>query len=364
MQIRAALSRQTDGAFSIEEVTLREPGDGEILVKLVAAGICHTDLAVKSTLGGGASPAIFGHEGAGVVEAVGADVTTVKPGDHVILTFASCGQCACCTSGSTTYCENFRALNSGGLAGIGESSHSQGDVKVRGGFFGQSSFATHAITTESNTIVVPDELDLTMAAPLGCGVQTGAGAMMNVLRPGTSSTVLILGLGCVGLAGVMAAKVAGARHIVGVDPIASRRHVAVRLGATLAVEPCADLVHLVRDHTVGRGISHALDTTGMSGAIAQAFDTLGNLGQLVLVGLGMTDLPLDAAALMSGGKTIRGCIEGDARPHEFIPLLAQMYGDGALPLDLIVRHYPFEAINDAVHDMHAGETIKPVLVFQ
>jgi aryl-alcohol dehydrogenase len=161
----------------------------------------------------------------------------------------------------------------------------------------------------------------------------------------------------------MAAKAAGARHIVGVDPFAARREVGVRLGATLALEPSADLVDLVRDLTGGAGISHALDTTGNSGAIAQAFDSLGNLGQLVLVGLGMSDLPQDAAALMSGGRTIRGCIEGDARPHEFIPMLAQMYADGELPLDLIVRHYPFEAINDAVRDMQTGETIKPVLLF-
>lgn len=364
MRIRAALSRETDGAFSIENVTLREPDDAEILVKLAATGICHTDLAVKSSMGGGETPAIFGHEGAGVVEAVGATVTSVKPGDHVILTFASCGRCVRCASGSPTYCEGFRALNLGGIAGAEESMHTQDGGKVRGGFFGQSSFATYAITTEPNTIVVPDELDLTMAAPLGCGVQTGSGAMMNVLRPGPGSAVLVVGLGCVGLAGVMAAKVAGAGHIVAVDPIASRREVAENLGATLALDPAPDMVELIKVHVGGSGISHALDTTGRSGAIKQAFDTLDSLGQLVLVGVGMSDLPLDAAALMSGGKTVRGCIEGDARPHEFIPLLAQMYAEGELPLDQIVKHYSFEAINDAVRDMHAGETIKPVLVFQ
>lgn len=363
MRIRVALSRQPDGDFSIEDVSLRDAGDGEILVKLVATGICHTDLAVKSSLDRGESPAVFGHEGAGIVEAIGANVTSVRIGDHVILTFASCGRCGFCVMGRPSYCAAFRALNSGGIAGIGEPMHHQGVKAVRGGFFGQSSFATHAITTEANTIVVPDDLDLTMAAPLGCAVQTGVGAMMNVLRPGAGSSVLVVGLGCVGLAGVMAAKVAGAGHTVAVDPIASRRRVAEELGATLVLEPSPDLVELIEEQVGGSGISHALDTTGRSGAITQAFEALGNLGQLVLVGVGMTDLPLDAAALMSGGKTVRGCIEGDARPHEFIPLLAQMYAEGALPLDLIVKHYPFEAINDAVRDMNAGDTVKPVLVF-
>jgi aryl-alcohol dehydrogenase len=362
MRIRAALVRASDGDFTIEDVDLREPRAGEVLVKLTATGVCHTDLAIKSSAGDGAAPVVLGHEGAGVVEQVGAGVTGLSVGDHVVLTFASCGGCDFCVRGKPTYCMHFAALNSGGLATTDDTAHTQEGRPLRGGFFGQSSFATHAIASPANAIVVPPDLDLTTIAPLGCGIQTGAGSMLNILRPSTRSSVLIMGLGGVGMAGLMSAVASGAKHVVAVDPVASRREVAQSLGATLALAPSDDLVAQVLDHTAG-GATHALDTTGRGDAIGQAFESLSRTGHLVLVGLGMPDLVLSGAALMSGGRSVTGSIEGDAVPRELIPLLAEMYRDGTLPLGRIVRKYAFDDINQAIADMRTGDVIKPVLVF-
>jgi len=362
MRVRAALVRDADGDFAVEEVELRGPRAGEVLVKIVAAGVCHTDLAIKSSAGNSATPVVLGHEGAGVVEEIGAGVTGMSVGDHVVLTFASCGGCGFCVRGKPTYCVHFAALNSGGLTTTADTAHTQGGQPVRGAFFGQSSFATHAIATPANAILVPHDLDLTTIAPLGCAIQTGAGSMLNILRPPAGSSVMIMGLGGVGMAGLMAAVALGAKHVVAVDPVASRREVAQALGATCALAPSDDLVAEVLDHT-GGGATHALDTTGRGDAVGQAFGSLSRTGHLVLVGLGMPDLTLSGAALMSGGRSITGSIEGDAVPHEFIPLLAEMYRDGTLPLDRIVTNYAFDDINQAIADMRTGDVIKPVLVF-
>ena len=361
MRTRAALVRDSADDFTVEDVELRELRAGEVLVKIAAVGVCHTDLAVKASAGSSATPVVLGHEGAGVVEEIGPGVTGMSVGDHVILTFASCGACDLCLRGKPSYCDHFRALNSGGLTTTDDAAHTQGGRPVRGGFFGQSSFATHAIASPANAIVVPPDLDLTTIAPLGCGIQTGAGSVLNLLRPPPGSSVMIVGLGGVGMAGLMAAVACGAKHVVAVDPVASRRDVAQSLGATCALAPSDDLVAEVLDHTDG-GATHALDTTGRGDAIGQAFDSLSRTGHLVLVGLGMPDLTLSGAALMSGGRSVTGSIEGDAVPREFIPLLAQMYRDGQLPLDRIVRKYAFGDINRAIADMRTGDVIKPVLV--
>jgi aryl-alcohol dehydrogenase len=361
MKIRAAVSRAGSAPFVVEDVDLRDPRPDEILVRLVATGICHTDLTVKEMVGG-AGAVVLGHEGAGVVESVGPDVRGVRPGDHVVITFASCGSCEHCRAGGPSYCERFAPLNSGGVLGPGDDTLSGASGRIGGSFFGQSSFATHALTRSSNTVVVPPTLDLAMAAPLGCGVQTGAGAVLNVLRPDEASRLLILGLGGVGLAALMAARSVGVEKVVAVDPVASRREVARTLGASLVLAPSDDLVAIVHEHA-GGGATHALDTTGNTQVITQAFDALAKRGQLVLVGLGMGELPIDGGQLMSGGRTVRGCIEGDAVPHDLIGGLVAMREAGALPLEAIVRHYPFELINTAVDDMRAGSAIKPVLLF-
>ena len=362
MKIKAALSTGAQTPFEIAEVDLDEPRADEVLVKLSAAGVCHTDLTMKAAWPEAMSPIVLGHEGAGVVEAVGADVTAVRPGDRVLLSYRSCGACQECQHGHPTYCQNFQALNAIGSRPDGTTTMSRGGSPVYGSFFGQSSFASHALAYESNLVVVGEDVDLSIAAPLGCGVQTGAGAVLNVLQPTNGASVVVFGAGGVGLSAVMAAQAAGVGTVIAVDPVESRRAVAGELGATATLDPNSDdVVDAIRQIT-GAGATHALDTTAIGPVINQAVDALAPLGTLALVGVGMPEVALNVQNLIGGGKSIRGLIEGDAVPQEFLPRLLALHADGQLPLEKLIRTYDFDDIETAVADAASGSTIKPVLV--
>src|SRR6476620_1182413 len=363
MQITAALSRDPGTPLTIEQVELQEPRGDEVLVRLVATGICHTDLTVKSVWPAERSPMVFGHEGAGIVESVGDDVTAVKAGDHVIMSYRSCRACPECQQGHPTYCQEFLTLNAIGSRPDGSTPlHSNGDP-IYGNFFGQSSFASHAISYVDNLVVVDEDVDLSLAAPLGCGVQTGAGAVLNVLRPEVDSSFVVFGAGAVGLSAVMAAKSLGVRTIVAVDPVSARRDLALEVGATAAIDPAAgDALDAVRAATDG-GAGYALDTTAIPEVIRQAVDGLATRGVLAVVGVGQPEVTLDISEVINRVKTIRGVIEGDAVPQEFLPRLLEMHARGELPVDKLIRTYPFEDIATAVADAVSGATIKPVLIF-
>lgn len=359
MLISAAVSRAPETPFELTEAELRAPGASEILVRLVASGLCHTDLVAKRAVSPEAGALLLGHEGAGVVEALGAWVTDVSVGDRVILSFSWCGECQSCRADLPAYCTEFAQLN--GLSP--STSVTVGGAPVLGDFFGQSSFATHVITHSRNAVVVPADLDLTLAAPLGCGLQTGAGAIMNVLRPTEDSAVVVYGAGGVGLAAVIAAKLRGAKKIVVVDLVESRLELASQLGATHLVNASTgDTVTAVRTYTAG-GATHSLDTTGVPAVIRGALLSLRPRGELVVVGLGSADLTLDVQDLLTHGKVLRGCIEGDANPRDFIPELIRLYQNGDFPLEALVHRYPFERINDAVADSLSGKSVKPVIEF-
>lgn len=363
MKISAALTRVPQDPFTVEELDIEAPRAAEILVRLVASGVCHTDLVTKQLLPSGV-PFVLGHEGAGVVEEVGQDVTGIRPGDKVLLSYRSCGACGHCRSGHPTYCEQFRALNSSGTRPVdGSTTLSQAGQPVLGSFFGQSSFATYVIATPDNAVVVPQDTDLRSAAPLGCSIQTGAGAVLNVLRPQETARVVIYGAGGVGLAALMAAKASGAAAIVAVDPVPSRRELALKLGATAVVDPAVgDVVEAVRAHT-GGGATHALDTTAVPTVIAQGVKALAARGTLVAIGLGASEVTVDITDLIANGKTLRGCIEGDAVPHQFLPRLLELRAQGLLPVEELITFYPFTEINQAVADSVSGLVIKPVLLF-
>jgi aryl-alcohol dehydrogenase len=242
MQITAAVSRSPDSPFTLESVDLDEPRPDEILVRIHATGLCHTDLSSKTRVPG---PAVLGHEGAGVVEAVGAQVTGIAPGHHVLLSYRSCGECAYCRGGHRSYCSRSALLNSSGSRVDGTATLSQNGTRLFGSYFGQSSFAQYALAAEDNVVVVAPSVDLTVAAPLGCGFQTGAGAVLRVLTPEPNSRLVVFGAGGVGLAAVMAAKAVGVESVVVVDPVASRRDKAVELGATQTVHPTTEDVATV-----------------------------------------------------------------------------------------------------------------------
>ncbi|CPZ47951.1 Probable zinc-containing alcohol dehydrogenase [Mycobacteroides abscessus] len=323
MKVTAALSASPAAPFTLQELELDEPRSDEVLVKIHATGLCHTDLTFKSQV---PISAVLGHEGAGIVTAVGEAVSGISPGDHVVLSYRSCGSCRSCAAGERAYCSRSMRLNSAGVRADGSPTLSNNGTPVYGSFFGQSSFAQYALTGADNTVVVDPSIDLAVAAPLGCGFQTGAGAVLNVLSPEPDSRLVVFGAGGVGLAAVMAAKAQGVETIIAVDPVASRRAKATELGATQTVDPAMEDVA-----AMARGATHALDTTANAGVIATALGLLRQRGVLVLVGLGAQPGPIDLNDLMLGGKVIRGCIEGDANPQEFIPELLQMHARGTSP---------------------------------
>jgi aryl-alcohol dehydrogenase len=363
MQIRAALSRDPAAPFVVEPVELDEPRDDEILVRMVAVGICHTDLGVKASWPAASGPLVLGHEGAGVVEQVGSHVASVSAGDHVLLSYRSCRSCAACAAGDIAYCERFRQLNATGTRPDGSTTMRAEDGPVHGCFFGQSSFATYALAYESNAVKVDADLDLTTAAPLGCGVQTGAGAVLNVLQPATGTSFAVFGAGGVGLAALLAAVHLGLTPVIAIDPVRSRRDLALELGATHVLDPLeGDAVGALHELT-GGGVASAFDTTGIPGVVADAARALGRRGTLALVGTGEAEVTMDIKDLIRGGKAVRGVMEGDADPQHFLPELVELMRAGRLPIDRLIKTYPFAEINAAVADARSGATIKPVLTF-
>jgi aryl-alcohol dehydrogenase len=358
-EIRAALIEEAGGPFVVDTVTIDDPLPDEILVRLTAVGLCHTDLTVSRVWPAERLPMVFGHEGAGIVEAIGSAVTAVKPGDSVCLTFRSCGQCRMCTTGAPTYCE-VPSLNNGGRAD-GTSALSRRGETVYSGFLGQSSFGTYAISYEANTIKVPADLDPTVAAPLGCGVQTGAGGVLNVLRPTAGDDLTVFGAGGVGMGAVMAAVASGCNVVV-VDPVASRRDLAVGMGAAAVVDPTSvdDVPAAIRDLTSG-GTPWVVETTGRPEVIASAVDAVSNRGHIALLGLG-APVTLDTRKWMTKGITMRGVLLGDSVPHVFIPRLVDLHARGLLPVERLVETFPFEEIGAAVAAAESGKVVKPVLV--
>jgi len=363
MKITAALVREKEQPFSIEELELEEPRAGEILVRVAGVGVCHTDLIVRDQWYPVPLPAVLGHEGAGVVEVVGAGVTKVQAGDRVALSFAHCGWCSSCLIGKPSYCLTFFERNFGGSRLDGSIALSRNGEAVHSHFFGQSSFATHALATERNVVKVPDDAPLELLGPLGCGVQTGAGAVLNVLRPDAGATVAVFGAGAVGLSAIMAAVISGCTTIVGVDIKPNRLELARELGATHVVNGAeTDAVEEIKGVT-GSGVDYSLDSTGVPTVFRQAVDALAPLGMCGIVGappLG-TEANLDWNDIMIPGKTVRGIVEGDAVPDIFIPRLIDLYAKGRFPFDRLVKFYDLDQINEAADDAEEGNTLKPVL---
>ncbi|MEV2225562.1 NAD(P)-dependent alcohol dehydrogenase [Nocardia vinacea] len=361
MDITAAVSHGPTSLFDLEDVTIAEPLPDELRVRMVATGICHTDLTLKSISAENA-PAVFGHEGAGIVDAVGSAVTDVKVGDHVVLGFSSCGACGACSDGQKAYCHQFGALNVAGRRPDGSAVLSQDGSPVWSSFFGQSSFATHAVINRRSAVVVDSDVDLTACAPMGCGFLTGAGAVVNVLRPNSDSTFAVFGTGGVGMAAIMAAAALEVRTIIAVDLSAERREVALQVGATHAIDGASEALRdEIRELTRG-GVTHGLDTTAVPSVIRTAALALGSRGQLAVVGVGLPDVAIDISDLISNGKSIRGSIEGDSDPAQLIPLLLRWQREGKFPVDKVITTYPFAQINEAVASA-TGPVVKAVLKF-
>lgn len=362
MQIKAAVARAAHGHFSIETVQLDAPREDEILVRLVATGICHTDLAIIDQIMPLPLPFVLGHEGAGVVEQVGARVQGIRPGDHVVLTFNTCGQCEPCTDHHPAYCQQYPLLNfytrrPDGSPTIRDSA----GEPLGAAFFSQSSFASYALSSERNTIVVRKDAPLELLGPLGCGLSTGAGTVLNVLKPDSATTIAVFGTGAVGMAAVMTAKILGAGRIVAVDRVESRLQLARALGATDTIDTSRqDLGEALA--ALG-GLHQAIDTSGVPALIAAAVGALKERGTCVLLGASKDPvLTLNILPLISG-RVIRGVVNGDCEPAELIPQMIDWFLEGKFPIDRLSAFYELDRINEAVADSHSGKTIKPILTF-
>lgn len=362
MRITAAVVNEKEKPFKIEELELGEPATDEVLVRVVAAGICHTDMLVRDQWYPVPLPAVLGHEGAGVVETVGRDVTKVAPGDHVVMSFSSCGGCSNCFQGKPAYCVNFLGANFSGGRPNGTSALSRKGQRVHGHFFGQSSFASYAIATPRNVVKVPKDVPLEILGPLGCGLQTGAGGVLNALQPKPGSSIAIFGTGSVGMTAIMAAAVSGCATIIGVDLNVDRLELARQFGATHVVDPAKSDTLKEIARITGAGVDYALDTTGNPKVLRQAVDCLAVTGVCGLIGgsaLG-TETALDMNNILFG-RTLRGIIEGDSVPDVFIPRLINLYRLGRFPFDKLIKFYPLDRINEACEDSEKGRVMKPVL---
>ena len=365
IRAQAAVVRDNGLPMTIENVVVGPAGPGEVLIEIVATGICHTDMVMRDGYLPVPRPVVLGHEGAGRVIGLGDGVTDLAVGDSVVLSFASCGHCPSCDHDNPGYCHEFVPRNFLAVRADGSTAIKDADgAPVHSHVFGQSSFATHAVAPRRNVVQVDPDLPLALLGPLGCGVLTGAGTILKAMEVEAGSSVLIVGAGAVGLSAVMAARIAGAAVIVAIDHNPARIDLARELGATHGL--------IADDQSIGERLAHArlgpidyaIDTTGHTGLVEQAIAVLASRGQIALVAAfapGAT-IALDAAHIMSAGRVVRGIVEGSADPQTFIPELLDHYRNGRLPLERLIRFYDFDDILAAIAAGETGEVVKPVVL--
>lgn len=361
-KITAALIYGQNDPYTFDDVEIADPVNDEVLVRITACGLCHTD-EFGRTLGLPA-PLVLGHEGAGIIEQLGNNVQGFAVGDHVAFSYASCGHCKNCIEGRPQYCENFNNINFGGVGADGKTKLFKNGKPVSM-FFGQSAFAQYATISSRSIVKIDKDVDLAMIAPFGCGIQTGAGAVLNTLKPQIDESIAIFGCGAVGMSAIMAAKVAGCRQIIAVGGNAKSLELAKELGATDIVnrkqlaegETIAKAVYKISD-----GVNYAIDTSGNGNMIKNAIESTALNGKIVLLAptgvIENFNIGLDVLMMY---RTIIGCCEGDSNPKIFIPQLVQLYKEGKFPVDKIIKTYPFEQLEKAREDSNSGKVIKAVV---
>ncbi len=363
MDITAAVVREKFGAFTIEQLELTDPRPDEVLVKIVASGMCQTDLHGRDGYYDTPYPAVYGHEGAGIVQAIGGSVTTLARGDHVVISFPWCGACPNCRRNMPSHCMNGRALKMRGTRPDGSTLMRKDGAPIYSAFFQQSSFASHAIANERYVVKVRNDAPLEWLGPFACSGQTGAGAVLNTMRPEAGDAFAVFGVGAVGLAGLMAAKIAGCDPIIAVDVHAHRLALARELGATHAIDHGGrtEVVTDIRKIT-GHGVRFSLETSAQPAVFREAVEALMPAGTCVLLGSARsgTEVTFDMPFLQFG-RVVRGVIQGESHPREFIPTLVDLLMRGKMPVERMMTFYPLAEINRAAQESAAGTTIKPVL---
>jgi aryl-alcohol dehydrogenase len=349
--------------FEIGPADLGDVQADEVRVRMTASGICHTDLLIREGTFPTPMPVVLGHEGAGVVEEVGAAVAGLSVGDRVALSYGSCGDCGACATGRPFHCADFFARNFLATRPDGTTALSRDGAPLHSHFFGQSSFATGAIVNQRSVTKIADDVPFEVVAPFGCGVQTGAGTVINALRPQAGSSIVVFGAGAVGLSAIMAAAICGCDPIIAVDVRQGRLDLALELGATHALDASgADPVETIVAIT-GGGVDASIEASGVPGVLRQAVDALAPDSIAMLVGAppAGTEEPIDTNAMLSTGRIVRGVVEGHSVPQIFIPRLLDLWRAGRFPVDRLIHAYDFDQINEAGDAALAGDVVKPVL---
>ncbi len=356
----AAVLHDPHGQFTLQEVELDDPRSDEILVRIEASGVCHTDEMAKGML---EPPMVLGHEGTGVVGAIGSGVTRVKPGDRVVISYAWCGTCRECTTAHGYRCERVLPIAFGGSRLDGSKTITLDDKLISSAFFQQSSFATHSITLERDVVPVAHDHATEMMAAIPCGIQTGAGAILNSMQVRVKDVLAVFGTGAVGLSAVMAGRLSGASPLIAVDIVDERLELALELGATHAINAKDGEVAARIKEIVPRGVDFSLDTTGNEQALEDAIRCLAmgaECGIVTAPHLG-EKFPFTPMGIFVRTATLRGIIQGSALPNLFLPKLIELQQQGRFPYERLIRTYDFADINQAFEDSAAGRTIKPVL---
>jgi aryl-alcohol dehydrogenase len=361
MRIEAAIVLSKGSPFQIVELDLDDPKSNEVLVKVSACGVCHTDEVARQQIIPVPLPAVLGHEGCGIVESVGANVAQFKKGDRVSFSYGFCGTCDACRSGQPYGCERNRVLNFSGKQFDGTNRLRYKNENVSS-FFGQAAFARYSVVHVNNLVRVPEDVDLSITGPLGCGIQTGAGAVLNYLKSAPASSIIVTGCGPVGLSAVMAARIAGCTTVIACDVVSSRLEMAKELGATFSINSreVKDVIGEVKSLTKV-GTDYAIDCTGIGACVRQSLNCTRSLGTCVVLGA-TQDLTINVEnELMGAGKKLVGLVEGCSIPQVFIPKLLEYHRKGDFPYDKMLTFYDFKDINQAFDDTRAGKAVKAVL---
>ncbi len=362
---KAAVVAGPGAPFTIQELALAPPRPDEVVVELEACGMCHADLSAQSGSIPFPLPGVLGHEGVGRVVEIGSSVTDLSVGQRVVLSFTSCGRCPACLSAAPAYCQNWPVLNLvGGGRADGSSSLMCGDQPIHSHFFGQSSFSHIVVTAARAAVPVPEGIPAAILAPLGCGVQTGVCAAMDVLRPKGGDRVAVFGAGAVGMSALMGLGLTGAAQVIAIDIHPQRLLMAQELGATDVIDASKeDVASALARITNGAGIDGAIETSGNPEALKTAIQALRSSGTCVVVGVPARGEAgtFNVIDLVARGLRIVGTNQGDANPRVTIPKLIDLYTQGRLPIERLVTTFAFSAINEAAAASLNGSAIKPVL---
>ena len=365
--MKAAVLYAAGQPLQIEDLSIQDPRRGEVMVRVAAGGVCHSDLHVMNGDLTAPLPVVLGHEGAGIVEKVGEGVTDFKPGDHVVLLWrASCGNCLYCLSGRPALCEMGAGIRWSGHLSDGTSRFRRGDEEIRH-FAGVSSFGELTVLPREGLVKIDPTVPLEKAAIVGCAVMTGVGAVINTARVEPGASIVVVGCGGVGLNAIQGGALAGAEKIIAVDVLDNKLEYARQFGATHTINAKqVDAIEAVKEITGGRGADYAFEVIGNVKTIAQAYQMIRRGGTLVVVGVAPmgAEVAINASSIMLDEKMIRGSLYGSCQPKLDAPRMLNLYRAGKLKLDeLISREYPLDKINEAFDALRHGEVARSIIRF-